>query len=102
MDLNYLSPDMQTMKSIKVTIDGNCDEKSIDILMTGLSQMPQFIDLTIFALHVKSAVNCNQLKQIGVNCGQLKRLSFNGRIDSCEVMSQLMQTINTHFKQLKR
>ena len=70
--------------------------------MTGLSQMPQLIDLNIWALHVKSAINCNQLKQIGVNCGQLKRLSLNASIHSCELMSQFIQTMNANFKQLKR
>ena len=37
----------KTMKSIDVDIDETCNQKSINILMTGLSQMSQLIDLRL-------------------------------------------------------
>ncbi|CAG2171210.1 unnamed protein product [Oppiella nova] len=91
------------MKSIDVTIDGTCNAKSVDILMTGLSQMRALIDLKIKCENNSSHdLIGHHLSQIGINCPKIKSLSLHADKDWDKSFEMLMKTVNENFKQLKR
>ncbi|CAG2164705.1 unnamed protein product, partial [Oppiella nova] len=101
------------MKSMDVFIDETSEDllqKSVDILMSGLSRMRALIDLKIHCSEkTLSDIIADQLRHIGANCGQLRRLSIDvymrghdSRHISDQTLWRLMQTINDNFHGLRR
>jgi len=100
----FVAQNAATLKALEV-FAFDLDEKSLTALMTGLTRMSSLVDLNVGFNCDKEALNdliVRHLPYLGDKCCHLKAFRLDFQPKSMRLLSQTIQTLNKHFRQLSR